>query len=148
MCLNAGQCGEHAQHLVPVVRQDRYDRARNVDGGFSRHETSPRLAAPSVMASPGHAPTQSPHPVQVVSLTMAFGGKPMRGWKRMAEAAQASPQERQTMPASARQSPLMMATGLVRSWPRNSARREGPGLSTALILPEGREAPGPSGSSR
>jgi len=65
------------------------------------------------MASPGHAATQSPQPVQVVSLTMACGGNPMRSWKRMAETAQASPQERQTMPASARQSSLMMATGLV-----------------------------------
>src|SRR4030095_13846233 len=116
MCLNAGQCGEHAQHLVPVVRQDRYDRARNVDGGLSRHETSPRLAAPSVMPSPGPAPTQSPHPVQVVSLTMGCGGNPMRGWKRMADKAHASPQERQTMPASARQSAVMMATGPEESW--------------------------------
>jgi hypothetical protein len=64
------------------------------------------------MASPGQAATQSPQPVQVDSLTMACDGNPMRGWKRMAEAAQASPQERQTMPASARQSPLMIATGL------------------------------------
>src|SRR3954452_17702956 len=137
MCLNAGHRGEHAQHPVPVVRQYGDDRARNVNGGFRRHETSPCLAAPSVMASPGHAATQSPHPVQVVSLTMACGGNPMRGWKRIADAAQASPQDRQTMPASARQSLLMTATGLERSWPRNSARREGPGLSMALTLPEG-----------
>src|SRR4029453_18219312 len=116
MCLNAGHRGEPAQYLVPVVRQYGYDRARNVNGGFSRHETSPRRAAPSVMASPGHAATQSPHPVQVVSLTMACGGNPMRGRKRIADAAQASPQERQTMPASARQSTLMTATGLGRGW--------------------------------
>src|SRR6478736_5310862 len=111
MCFNAGHRGEQAQYLVPVVRQYGHDRARNVNGSLRRHETPLLLAAPSVMASPGHAPTQSPHPVQVVSLTMACGGNPIRGWKRIADEAQASPQERQTMPASARQSPLMMATG-------------------------------------
>src|SRR5258707_6264089 len=115
MYLNAGKCGERAQHLVTVFRQHGDDRARNVNGGFRSHEASPRRAAPSVMASPGHAPPHSPHPVQVASLTMGWGGNPMRGRKRMAEAEQASPQERQTMPASARQSLLMMATGLERS---------------------------------
>jgi hypothetical protein len=37
------------------------------------------------------------------------------------------------MPAFARQSSLMMATDLERSWPRNSARREGPGLTMATL---------------
>src|SRR4051794_3797704 len=108
MNLNLGQGCEHAQHLVPVFRQHRDDRTRNVNGAFGHHHAPPWRAAPSLMASPGHTRTQSPHPVQASSMTRASGGNPNRGRKRMAEAGHASPQERQTMPALARQSSLMM----------------------------------------
>jgi hypothetical protein len=68
-----------------------------------------------MMASPGHAATHAPHPVHAASSTMGCGGNPIRGRKRIAETEHASPQERQTIPASAKQQSLMMATGLDRS---------------------------------
>src|SRR3712207_2163877 len=68
---------------------------------------------------------------------MACGGSPMRGRKRMADSPQASPHERHTMPASARQPSPISATGLVRNWPRNRARREGPGFSIAASMAGG-----------
>jgi hypothetical protein len=78
MCFNAGQRCEHAQHLVPVRRQHGYDRARNVNGGFRRHESLrgarrqrdglARAAADAIAASGAGG-----------SLTMACGGNPMRG---------------------------------------------------------------------
>ena len=50
MDLNVGQGRERAQYFVPTVRQHGYHRARNVNGGFIRHDAASRCAAPSVMA--------------------------------------------------------------------------------------------------
>jgi len=60
-----------ASAIIPMVRQHGHHRARNMNGGVFRHDAAPFRAAPKVMVSPGQAPTQSPQPVQMVSLTMA-----------------------------------------------------------------------------